>query len=157
LVIFDLNRMTDMLHLLKEDPKPRLKEMLSKSGQTFSLTVLTNVGPRSRRIVAKKKELGQATFKQTPLALTWPEGLYSLAHVALPFSPEDPLYGRDTKPDCPHVQLGEINLRGERNSLFVSPADILRQRWNPFFPYIERRLIEFVGLGPEPPALQGDQ
>jgi hypothetical protein len=37
-------------------------------------------------------------------------------------------------------------LRGERGVLQTSAADMLRLRWNPFYPYMERRLLEFLHL-----------
>ena len=42
--------------------------------------------------------------------------------------------------------LGRIELRGERGVLQIPAVDMLRLRWNPFYPYMEQRLLEFVGL-----------
>ena len=42
--------------------------------------------------------------------------------------------------------LGEIALRGERGVLQIPSGDMLRQRWNPFHPYVEKRRLEFTGL-----------
>jgi hypothetical protein len=35
-------------------------------------------------------------------------------------------------------------LRGERGALQINAADMLRLRYNPFYPYMERRLLEFL-------------
>ena len=43
-----------------------------------------------------------------------------------------------------------MDLRGERGVLKIPAADMLRLRWNPFYPFMERRLLEFARLlGPE--------
>jgi hypothetical protein len=36
-------------------------------------------------------------------------------------------------------------MRGERDVLQVRAADMLRLRWNPFYPYVEQRLLAFLG------------
>jgi hypothetical protein len=46
----------------------------------------------------------------------------------------------------PGVALGSLALRGERGVLKISPAAMLRLRWNPFYPYLEARTLEFLGL-----------
>jgi len=79
--------------------------------------------------------------------LKWPGGLYSLSHVALPFPMNDPLYGKLKPDDSTMIHLGSTDLRGERGVLQISAADMLRLRWNPFYPYIEKRALEFVRLG----------
>jgi hypothetical protein len=40
--------------------------------------------------------------------------------------------------------LGKIQLFGERGVLAMTPGDFARLRYNPFFPYIESRLNEFL-------------
>ena len=72
--------------------------------------------------------------------------MFSLSHVALTFPPDDPLYGGDQAQPSPGISLGNVALRGERGVLQVSPAAMLRQRWNPFYPYLERRTLEFFDL-----------
>lgn len=43
--------------------------------------------------------------------LSWPEDIYSLAHVALPFPADDPLYGGHPPEKSPGLHLGELTLR----------------------------------------------
>ena len=82
--------------------------------------------------------------------MAWPAGLYSLSHVALLFPYDDPLYGGSESAAGPGIRLGNLALRGERGLLQVSDADMLRLRWNPFYPYLEQRILAFLNL-PEPP------
>ena len=65
---------------------------------------------------------------------------------ALPFPPDDPLYGGPNAGASPGVQLGNVVLRGERGMLIVSTSDLMRLRWNPFHGYLEKRTVDFVGL-----------
>ena len=43
------------------------------------------------------------------------------------------------------IRLGNLAMRGERGVLQVSAADMLRLRWNPFSPYVEQRVLDFLG------------
>jgi hypothetical protein len=88
------------------------------------------------------------------LGLSWPDDVYSLAHVALPFPPNDPVYGGPSAGKSPGIRLGNIALRGERGALEVAASDMLRLRWNPFYAFVEARLLEFVGLGDPKESVQ---
>ena len=87
---------------------------------------------------------GQTSPKETPLGLAWPRGVFSVGHVAIPFSPEDSLYGGEPDPAIRAIRLGVLAPRGERGALTVSPGDFLRISWNPFFPYVEARLRAWI-------------
>ena len=41
-------------------------------------------------------------------------------------------------------------LSGERGVLQIGASDMLRLRCNPFYSYLERRVIEFLKLAPTP-------
>ena len=112
----------------------------------FTLTLATNKDDQSPSVEVRQNRPGDARIHELPTNLDWPEGLYSLSHVALPFPADDPLYGGEEEVESPGIRLGSLALRGERGVLRVTPADMLRLRWNPFYPYLERRVIEFVGL-----------
>jgi hypothetical protein len=64
----------------------------------------------------------------------------------VPFPPGDPLYGGAPREASPGIRLGQIALRGERGVLQIPASDMLRLRWNPFYPYLESRVLAFVGL-----------
>jgi hypothetical protein len=81
------------------------------------------------------------------LGLSWPgEHYYSLTHVALPFPPDDPLYGGEGGNNSPGIYLGDIALRGERGVLKIPADEMLRLRWNPFYPFLEQKVLEFFEL-----------
>ena len=86
---------------------------------------------------------GQVEPRVTSLDAAWPEEIYSLSHIALPFRRDDPLYG-DTEPPGqePWLQLGGIAPRGERGVLRIPADEVLRMRWNPFYPWLEEWVLE---------------
>jgi hypothetical protein len=97
-------------------------------------------------VIVQSRAPGQQALTKSETGLSWPEELYSLAHVALPFPAEDTLYGGQPQGESPGIQLGDLALRGERGVLQIPAADMLRLRWNPFYPYVESRVLEFLGL-----------
>jgi hypothetical protein len=69
--------------------------------------------------VVRTKRPDEATVSESGSGLAWPEEVYSLAHVALPFPPDDPLYGSRPTAKSPGISLGDIALRGERGVLQI--------------------------------------
>lgn len=121
--------------------------LLADPERDFALSVLNNKDPKSPRVIERRRQVGDGAATERQLGLRWPNGVYSLAHVALPFDPDDPLYGGDPEVESPGIRLGNLDLRGERGVLRISGSDILRLRWNPFYPNLEERLFRFFGLG----------
>ncbi len=146
LVLFDINRNVDIATLLKHDPRTVFRPLLKKSDRGYDLTVVTNEGPKTNRVVARTTVHGKEDFSAPVKLGEWPPGIYSLSHVALPFSPRDPVYGGPSAGRSPGIQLGNLALRGERGVLRVSGTDLLRLRWNPFFDYVESRVLRFTQL-----------
>jgi hypothetical protein len=72
--------------------------------------------------------------------------VYSLAHIALPFPADDPLYGGEPVGEDFALRLGRLAMRGERGVLRIPASDMLRQRWNPFYPYLKKKVLDFVDL-----------
>ena len=147
LVLFDINRVTDIEPLMQWDPEEVIQTLQQGSGQTFTLSVVTNETEQSQRVVMASKRPGSEFPSVSRLDQSWPDDVYSLAHVALPFPPDDPLYGGRPVGKSPGIRLGSIALRGERGALAVAASEMLRLRWNPFYAFVESRLLEFVGLG----------
>ncbi|NJN48313.1 MAG: alpha/beta fold hydrolase, partial [Candidatus Competibacteraceae bacterium] len=146
LVLFDINRMAGMGLMLRNDPSPGIDRLIDHPGLTFAISLLTNANEHTRRVVVRLKHPGSIKLTEHPMELSWPVDVYSLSHVALPFPPDDPLYGGEQAAVSPGIQLGSLALRGERGVLWVGAGDMLRMRWNPFYPYLEQRLLDFIGL-----------
>lgn len=146
LVLFDINDQARIEPLLKWSPDEMLAALESNPKPKFTLSLVTNEDTDSSAVVEKRWVPGKEPAVETGLGLQWPAGIYSLSHVALPFAPGDPLYGGRPSGPSPGVQLGELALRGEKDVLKISATAMLRLRWNPFYPYLEQRTLEFLGL-----------
>jgi alpha-beta hydrolase superfamily lysophospholipase len=146
LVLFDINRVSAIEPILNGDPREAVLGLLRGATLDFAIALVTNVNEDSREVVLLHKRPGGSEISESPLDLAWPIGVYSLSHVALPFPPDDPLYGGPDHGASPGIQIGNLALRGERGVLQISAADILRLRWNPFHSYMARRLLEFMSF-----------
>ena len=131
--------------MLISDPGPLTKRLMTDAGLPFTVTLITNVNRESRRVIARrKKPFSTDTAQSETLPAAWPTGVISLSHVALPFPPDDPLYGRQP-PDDPNVLfLGQIAIQGERGLLKISTDWLLRLRHNPFYDFLESRAIDWM-------------
>jgi alpha-beta hydrolase superfamily lysophospholipase len=143
LVLFDANRSAAVSAFLT----PAAGEMLALAapGRTFpfAVTLVTNESPRSDAVVARTFAPGARTATVRPLDLAWPRGVYSLSHVALPFPPDDPVYGTQGPRRGP-LPFGTLEIRGERGVFVVPASEVARLRSNPFFPYLAERVLSFA-------------
>ena len=146
MVLFDINAQAGIEPLLRWSPDEMLAALHQTAHATYTLSLVTNEHEESPVVVERSWQPGQQISSETALGLRWPEDVYSLTHVALPFPPGDPLYGGSPVEPSPGIELGRMALRGERNVLHVSAAEMLRLRWNPFYPYLEQRIVEFIDL-----------
>ena len=77
--------------------------------------------------------------------LTWPRDLVSLGHVALPFPPDDPVYGfRPGSGRGGIPSIGSWLLRGESGATTISLGSLTRLRSNPFWSLIDQEIGEYV-------------
>ncbi len=146
LVIFDVNR-TDRLSLFipaaNSSPLLRLE---AEDDLPYRLTVITNSGSHSQQVAQKSKSPHSEIIATSPLSMEWPRGLYSLSHVAIPFAADDPVYGTggDRQGGYSGLSLGALQPRGETHLLTVSLTQLMRLRYNPFFDYVEQRVVEVI-------------
>lgn len=146
LVMFDINRQEVVEEFLSNDLKTEIEALLSNTALPFGFSFVTNRNAQSSDMLILHKQAANTDIQELPLATAWPQELYSLSHVALPFPVNDPLYGGDEAVKSPGIKLGDLALRGERGVIQIPASTMLRLRWNPFYPYIERRVLEFTGL-----------
>ena len=145
LVVFDVNRSAVVRPFLRRREESRLKELLPVRSRPYRLSIVTNAAPGTRDVAEQQTAAGTDVVEVRPLGLSWPDGVYSLSHVALPFPPDDPLYGNDPSPgNVFRVRLGTLQPRGERALLTVPVEQLMRLTWNPFFPFLEERVREWA-------------
>lgn len=145
LVLFDVNRLAAAEDLLRTRHDAFLSSQVEASSLPYALTVLTNAGPDTQKIVARHREAGSSAdaeaWSERPLALEWPRGVYSLSHLALPVPVGDRIYGVGSDDDDPTtLHLGSLELRGERGVFGIPMDQLMRLRYNPFFPYLRERI-----------------
>lgn len=146
LVLYDVNSMAGLDYFYKWDPKEIFKTLKRAGVSSYALSMVSNRHEPGGKVIERQWQEGGADYSDMPLNLAWPSDVYSMSHVALPFSPQDPLYGGMPSEPSPGVQLGSLVLRGERDVLRISPAAMLRLRWNPFYAYQEQKMLGFLGL-----------
>jgi len=143
LVLFDINRMAEIGPLLKAEQSAMVSALQVNPGKTYTLSLVTNSNAGSRAVMLSTLREGSEDTVNTDLALNWPENVYSLSHVALPFPPDDPLYGIEAVGSAARLQLGDLALRGERGVLQVPASEMLRLRSNPFYSLLEEKILAF--------------
>ena len=142
LVVFDINRNKHIIPFVNNDPEEGLISVFRREDINFKLSLLTNESVDSFTVVEINKDIDNTVTKRQ-LDLVWPDNIYSLSHVALPFSETNSLYG--SKPENETgLHIGRMSPRGERNVLSVPASDSLRLRYNPFYRYLQQRVVNFL-------------
>jgi alpha-beta hydrolase superfamily lysophospholipase len=149
LVLFDVNRSVKFGPLLRSSADTALSRILPGGPQTYRTVIITNRDDAHGETMERVIEAGGSAEQTRPLGLSYPEGLYSLSHVAIPFPMTDSLYGMtpDRSEDF-GLSLGTLAPRGERNVLIASLDALLRASSNPFFPYMLQRIGEGIPSAP---------
>ena len=152
LVLFDINRNAAIKStLLVSDPGPLTHRMMANPDLPFAVTFITNGNPHSTSVVVQHKapfSLEASDIEN--LNLNWPRDVVSLSHIALPFPPDDPLYGQRPPPGDDLVFLGNLAFKGEQGLLKLPPEWLLRMRYNPFYDYLQKRVLVWVDDATEP-------
>jgi alpha-beta hydrolase superfamily lysophospholipase len=148
LVVFDVNRLAVVQPMLVADPAPLTRRLLAQPRRPFAFTLITNANARTLQVHERRAEALDGATTDRLLDLAWPRNVFSLSHVALPFPPDDPLYGYAAPTTGRHVQLGRLEIRGETNVLNVPGWMLTRQRSNPFHGYVLERIEAFLAAPP---------
>ena len=148
LVVFDRNRHADLRPFLPAGSDETLPQLLPPGARGYAVTIVTNASDKVPEVVERRTPSGETRARDQTTGLSWPPQTFSLSHIALPFATDDPLYGTDPDPrEFYGVRLGVLAPRGERSGLIVGMDQLLRLTCNPFFPYVERRLREWIEAG----------
>ncbi|MFK5923807.1 MAG: alpha/beta fold hydrolase [Verrucomicrobiota bacterium] len=144
-VFFDINRSEQMDSFLSLKFAQKLDALMKQTDLKYTVTKVTNRDRQTHQISAHSRLPGVAELEVEELDFKWPVGVYSLAHVAIPFPADDPLYG-GTAPEPPvfGLNIGSFHPIGEKHVLKIPPSQLIRIRYNPFHPYINERMMEVV-------------
>jgi alpha-beta hydrolase superfamily lysophospholipase len=146
LVVFDVNRLDQVAPLIPATREAPLDRLFARTDLPYRLTIIENESGGSIRVAERTRAPRSQAFETRPFALRWPKGVYSLAHVAIPFPLDDPVYGVAAAPTHGYrgLRLGALAPRGETHLLTVPVGQLMRLRHNPFFPYVEHRIGEVI-------------
>jgi len=150
LVIFDVNRTESFAALMPTSEAAPLQLLEARQDLPYRLTVISNQSNNTSSVASLSKAPRSADSVTTPLNLAWPANVYSLAHVAVPFPPDDPIYGTREAATNGYTgfRLGALYPRGETRLLTVSVDQLMRLRHNPFFSYVEQRIDALIDALP---------
>lgn len=141
LVLFDVNHTGELEEYIQPRHKLLLKRAMNEGSGKYAVSVLTNRGENDPGVLELRQVAGIPGFVSRGLPYSWPEDVYSLTHVALPFPLDDEVYGlKSAELDSGYPHLGRIQILGESGALILPPALLQRLRSNPFYGYIEERL-----------------
>ncbi|MGX9462134.1 alpha/beta hydrolase [Shewanella sp. A14] len=144
LVLFDVNRTRNNNQLLFQDPLAPFAPFLLPTLLPYRLSLVENDPQHDSHVQVRELADKSKVNDVLALSLTWPNDVYSLSHVALNFPIEDPLYGPFLADKSDKIQIGRAIYQGERGIYSIKSADMLRQKWNPFYPYMMTRIDEFT-------------
>ena len=141
LVVFDVNQAASFRPLFKPSSWTALADLLPAAKRRYSVTVVTNRRADSDDTVARITPAESMRETVVPLSIPYPQEVYSLSHVAIPFPPEDDLYGRHPEIKNRYgISLGTIALWGETSVLSVGKDALMRVTSNPFYDYMQERI-----------------
>ncbi len=141
LVLFDVNSSHNMQQFIRPSFRATLEQLESHPSRGYTLTIVRNQPGERFGVEAVSQVAGGANTGRQLLDLAWPLQVYSMTHVAIPFPPDDPIYGAGLNPP---LALGNITPRGERGVLRVPVDQFMRLRHNPFFPYMIEKIEDFI-------------
>jgi alpha-beta hydrolase superfamily lysophospholipase len=145
LVLFDLNRNARFGPLLRAGTDTVVARLLPDPPRNFRATIVTNASRSSDQVLARTVDAGSTAETVQELGLSFPQGVFSLSHLAIPFPLSDPLYG--LQPDLSEdygANLGAMATRGERGTLIVSIDSLARMSSNPFFDFVMQRIEDGI-------------
>jgi len=141
LVVFDVNRHQALQGLIAPAPIEYLERIRAAVDLPFRVTLIANRDATSLEVAAYSREAGGSDVRVEPLPLSWPAGVFSLGHVAIPFPPDDPVYGlAPVHAGRLRFELGAFPARGESGALMVPLGMLARLRSNPFFDVIRSKV-----------------
>jgi hypothetical protein len=151
LILFDVNRHR-YLASLQRPQAGELIDRLLRQQRGYELDIVGNDNLDTSAI-GVRRIAPDGTESREKSDLTWANDLVSVGHVALPFPPDDPVYG--FMPGSGHngiPSIGSWLLRGENGAVTLTLGSLTRLRSNPFWALIDREIDALVtaDLGARP-------
>ncbi len=142
LFLFDINRRDKFVNLFDLSFERALVPKLKRTDLPYTLAMLKNANPESDQLVLQTRN--GALSQEEATHLTWPAGVGSLSHLAVPIPPEDEIYGTKEATAARGLPLGTLSLRAEPSALLISNSLFFRCRNNPFYHYMEDYVVQWI-------------
>jgi len=153
LVLFDVNRKRSLARFFSPEIASLAPWELERRDRRYAVDLVTNCSPETVAVEERIFGPGGRSAPPVPAGLSWPPHVYSLSHVAIPFPPDDPIYGDGTGPHADTaLPLGSLALKGESGQLQIPQSILYRLRFNPFFGIVEGHLETLMPIPVEKPA-----
>lgn len=144
IVVYDVNRHNAILFGGKLPGDPRTY-FSSRAPLHYDVVIVRNQGTDTLAVEVAELDAGSTQLAARQRDLRWPDGTYSLSHIAVPFRRTDRVYGDGTVPGARPVALGALAPRGEAGLLLLSADYFLRTRYNPFYEIQAEFINEWLG------------
>ena len=146
LVVYDVNSENTLLHLMKGERTNLAASFRNMAPLNYGVTILQNHNSSSLAVDALTLMPGETRSVVTPTGLAWPDRIFSLSHIALPFRADDKVYGDGSGllSDEQLIAFGALAPRGERNVMRLNAEYFLRMRYNPFFSFQQAHMIDWL-------------
>jgi hypothetical protein len=132
LVLFDVNRSEIIQHFMKDNQADLLAEMQAKAPTAYKYTLVTNQSEQTTQVQSRSRAAGAMDTINLDLPFAWPDDVYSLSHVAIPFAPTDAKYGAYDENGLPIPDsFNNTAPRGERAVMAIPLGRLMRLRYNP--------------------------
>ena len=142
LFLFDINRVERLANLINLSFEKTIATELERTDTHYQLTVLSNASTASHQVVLKTGPRDARLEIKT--GMSWPAGVVSLSHVAVPFPQDDPVYGTEESMAPGGLSLGSLSMRAEPSALMISNTLFVRCRHNPFYQFMEERVVRWL-------------
>ena len=152
LLLFDINRLEQLANLFNKSFEKKVFPKLDQQDLPYRLTVLKNESTDSPRLVMRTRD--GTSCGDTSTDLQWPRGFASLSHIAVPFPPDDPIYGTQEATADSGLSIGSLSVRAEPNVLLLSASLFCRSRHNPFYKFTEDHIVRWLRRVLERPEVE---
>jgi alpha-beta hydrolase superfamily lysophospholipase len=142
LCLFDINRVDQLGNLFNRSFEQKIVPKLKRTDLPFRLTVFRNGQSDSHEVTIQTRD-GESWVEEST-GMSWPDGIVSLSHIAVPIPPDDLVYGTWEATAGTGLSLGSLSMRAEPSALLISDSLFVRSRHNPFYELLENRLIDWL-------------
>ncbi len=142
LFLFDINRVDKFVNLFNRSFEHAIFPKLERTDLPFKLTMLKNANADSPQLLLQTRD-GNA-LQETLTDMSWPAGVVSLSHLAVPIPPEDAIYGTKEATAASGLPLGTLSARTEPSALLIANSLFFRCRNNPFYHFMEDYVVAWL-------------